>query len=143
MNLICNLSFDRNGLRVLRFYYLDGYSTGMTFETDALNRVGRYSSNLTVLEISMMFIKNRGYRLGDAARLSLVNLAIQIFGSNEKLQKLIMWQFTDQTEEGQRLIEALSTSPINKLTELDLRTNPAWFEDQEYAMQLADFVSRQ
>ena len=54
-----------------------------------------------------------------------------------------MIRFTDQTEEGQRLIEALSTSPIKKLTELDLRFNPAWFEDQEYALLLADFVSRQ
>ena len=59
------------------------------------------------------------------------------------MEELTLCKFSNVAEEGERLIQALSASQITKLSLLDLYRNRAWFENEENALLLADFVTRQ
>ena len=89
------------------------------------------------------YFNDRSYRLNDSARVALVSFAVQVFEDCKTMEELTLSKFSDVAEEGERLIQALSGSQITKLSLLDLYRNPAWFENEENALVLADFVTRQ
>ena len=138
MHLTLSLNVHADGLSFLRFCYLDEKTR---FEQNALDRIASLARNVKHFELSYM--GNSDFPLNEEGRKALVSLATREFEDCTTLEVLNLEYFTDVAEEGEQLIQALSTSQITKLTLLNLAVNPTWFSNEENALLVADFATRQ
>lgn len=95
------------------------------FEEEVMTRLAKMCPFISNLQLSRM------HELSEAGRLLMLSLFMQIIQRNPPIQVLNMEKFSGDNDRdgsnGECVLEALMSSNIESITELDLSNNESWF----------------
>ena len=86
------------------------------------------------------------YELTEGGKMSMVSLCRQIFQNNPPIQVLNMARFSRESirddDIGELVLDALLSSNIKSITDLNLSHNPTWFVNSNAGDLLAELISK-
>ena len=137
--MLCSYDILEQGLEKLTFY--DFSKQCGPFEEEVVSRLANICPRLSHLQLNTM------YDLTEAGRLSLASLFRQIIQQNPPIEVLNMESFSEDNDVneniGELILEALLTSRIDSIVDLNLRANSSWFKHPGNVDLLAKVIFKQ